>query len=574
MATLAQIKAKKKGPSDNFDSGNSKAQKAIARFNAMESDALNFRSRWQECANYIQPRKGNILTMLSPGQPQTMLLWDTTAEQALIVYAAGLVSFLTPPGELWARFESKNKNAFPALKAWFEDSTQKVMGEIGASTFYEIWHEDCLDGGGFGSSLLRVDEYPDDPESILGFINCPVGTFYWDEDNRGRIATIGRKWKWTADQAAEEFGEDALTPQILKCYRSNEHGDHTRQFNFIEIIRKRAKEDIIAGPTTPEHRPWECLYVCVEDNDIVREDGYYENPYAGCRTMRSNNEVYGRGPGTQAMPEIKMVNRMREDYCVILERMGRPSWISPDDTAYDPDNRPDGVTYWDASKGPQYKPEQIQLKNQVPDIKQMIEDSRSVIRDYFFNDMFKLLTRQDVIQQEKTAYEVAQMVQERLILFSPIFGRITKEKLSPMLYRVFSIMYRNGRFLPLPMGVAPESIEFEVTYISKIALAIKAIQNQAFASAVQLILSVIPLDPSLRYLLKCEDGARGVLGNVGLASSLMRSSSEIKTLWQKEQQEQAATQASLQAVQGSQAIKNLGPQAQAGATQAIASAAK
>lgn len=576
MATLSQIKAnqaKQKSTKDSFDGGRSRAAKVIARFNSMESEALNFRTRWQECANYIQPRKGNILTMLSPGQPQTMLLWDTTAEQALVVYAAGLVSFLTPPTELWARYEPKNKNASPALKDWFSDCTERVMAEIANSNFYEVWHEDCLDGGGFGSSLMRADEYADDQEDLLGFANIPVGTFYWNEDNRGRIATIGRKWKWTAMQACEEFGEDSLTPQLLKCYQSKEVGDHTRQFNFIEMVTKRRKEDVRPGTTLPENRPWEALYVCTEDNEIVREDGYYENPYAGCRVMRSNNEVYGRGPGTQAMPEIKMVNRMREDFCVILERMGRPSWISPDDTAYDPDNRPDGVTYWDASKGKDYKPEQVQLRNQVPDIKEMIEDSRSVIRDYFFNDMFKLLTREDVMEKEKTAYEVSQMVAERMILFSPIFGRITKEKLNPILYRVFSIMYRNKRFKPLPLGIRPEDIDFEVNYISKIALALKAVKNQAFATAVQLIESVMTLDPSLRYLLKCEDGARDVLGNVGVPAKWMRSKAEIQQLWAKDQAEQQQVQASQAALQGTQAIKNLGPVAQAAGSKAVAAAA-
>lgn len=560
-------------PQTAFDQGQSRAQQIIALHSAMEADALNFRTRWQECANYVQPRKGNILTFLSPGAPQTILLWDTTAEQALVVFAAGVVSFLTPTGERWFRYEPRDKkNVSQAFKEWLDDCSEKVAAEIASSNFYEVWHEDCLDAGCFGSSLLRVDEYPEEAEGILNFTNIPVGTFYWREDNRGRIGTVTRSWKWSAHQAAEEFGVDALTPRLRKAYESAEKQASEQKFHFIELIRKRRKDDVVQGPTTADRRPWECVYVVKEDNAVIKEDGYYENPYAGLRLMRSNNEVYGRGPGTQAMPEIKMVNRMEEDITTIVERMAKPSWVMPDDTAYQPDNRPDGVTFWDASKGAAYKPEQIELKNRVDMAEQKTEQKRRAIRDYFFNDMFKLLTQQEEMQREKTAYEVSQMVAERMILFSPIFGRITQEKLNPLLYRVFSIMYRNGRFKPLPVGIDP-NLEFEVAYVSKIALAIKAIQNQALATAIQLIQTMVAIDPTVVYLLKTQESARQVLSNAGVPSGWIRSPGEVQALAQKQQEEQARLQASQAALAGSQTIKNLGPQAQANAGRSIQGAA-
>lgn len=556
------------------DDSKARARRAIATQSRMESDALNFMTRWQECANYIQPRKGNILTKLSPGQPQTILLHDTTAEQALIVFAAGLVSFLTPTSERWFRLTPKKKDAPLEFKAWLDEASEDMASELGGSNFYEVWHEDCLDGGCFGSSLLRTDEYVDEPEGLIGFTNIPVGTFWWREDNRGKISTITRKWKWTAQQAADEFGEDSLTPQLLKAYRSAEKTDSAKEFHFVELVGPRQKADIIRGSTTPENRPFECLYVCLEDQEVIREDGYYENPYAGCRTLRSNNEVYGRGPGTQAMPEIKMVNRMEEDISVIIERMAKPSWISPDDTAYRPDNQPDGVTFWDASRGEAYKPEQIEMKNRVDLAEERTEQKRKIIRDYFYTDMFKLLTSQEEMAREKTAYEVSQMVAERMILFTPIFGRVTKEKLNPMLYRVFSIMFRNGRFKPLPAGIDSALLDFEVDYVSKIALAIKAIQNQALATAVQLITTMLQLDPTLVYLLKCQDAARQVLSNAGVPAAWIRSKSEVERLSQQQQQEQQRLQMAQAAQAGTQAIRNLGPTAQAAAAQGVAAGAK
>lgn len=552
--------------------GKTRAARAIAQHSAMESSAINFRSRWQECADYIQPRKGNILTFLSPGAPQTVNVWDTTAEQALMVYAAGIVSYLTPPSEIWARLEPRDKDASAELRTWFEEATEEIFKELALSNFYEVWHEDNLDGGCFGSSLMRTDEYVDDADSLIGFSNIPVGTFYWREDHRGKISTVSRSWKWTAVQAEEEFGRDNLSPQLLKSLDSPDAHSAAREFKFIELVQKRRKEEVTPGMTTADRRPWECLYLCFEDQAILREDGHYENPYAGCRTMRSNNEVYGRGPGTQAMPNIKAVNRMKEDILVVTERMAGPSWLMADDSAYDPDNRKDGVTFWDASKGPNYKPEQLQMKNDLRHAKELLDEDRKVIRDYFYYDMFKLLTTQENMKREKTAFEVAQMVAEQMVLFSPIFSRVKTEKLDPTIYRIFSSMFRNGRFKPLPAGVDPKLVQFDVAYVSKIALAIKAIQNQSFATAIQLIQAVTALDPTALYLIDWHKALRKVLANTSIPTAWMRSEAEVIALVQKQQQEAARLQAAQAALAGSQTIKNLGPDAQAKAGTAFSAA--
>lgn len=550
----------------------SMAANVIAEFDSLESQAMNFRARWQDCANYIDQRKGNILTFLAPGSPQTILIWDTTADDANTIFAAGLVSFLTPTSEQWAALRPKDPDASQDWKDWLDDSSKRMMQEMAGSNFYEVWHEDCLDNGQFGNSLMRTDLDDTGEDSILNYSNIPVGTFYWSEDNRGRVGRICRKWKWTARQAAEEFGADNL-PQILKkAYEGRSPAEQAQEFTFIERVSRRPKDRVRQGATVPQHRTWECVYVCRESQSVLREEGFYENPYAACRLMRSNNEVYGRGPGTQAMPDIKMVNRMEEDILTVIERMARPGWIMPDDSAYEPDNRPDGITYWDATDE-RNKPEQLELKNRVDLGEEKTDKKREVIRRYFYNDMFKLLTREDVMEKEKTAYEVSQMVAERLILFSPIFGRITKEKLTPLLYRTFAIMLRKGKFRPLPMGLDPKEVEFEITYTSKIALAIKALENQSLATALQLIQAAMSVDPTVKYLLNTPKAVREVMANAGVKQSWMRSDAEVAALAQRDQDEMAQLQAAQAAQAGSQVVKNLGPQAQSQAAKGVAAAA-
>ena len=61
-----------------------------AKYDRLYADQSNWRSIWQECSDYISPRKGNIEEVRSAGQQLTQQLFDTTANEALNTYAAGL----------------------------------------------------------------------------------------------------------------------------------------------------------------------------------------------------------------------------------------------------------------------------------------------------------------------------------------------------------------------------------------------------------------------------------------------------------------------------------------------------
>jgi hypothetical protein len=103
------------------------AEQIISRNNALKGDASNFRDLWQSCADYIMPRKGQITTQQSQGSDQTSQLFDTTAGESNLIFAAGMLSQLMPPGEMWAKFESANKKASEAEKRWYDSSSERAL---------------------------------------------------------------------------------------------------------------------------------------------------------------------------------------------------------------------------------------------------------------------------------------------------------------------------------------------------------------------------------------------------------------------------------------------------------------
>lgn len=549
----------------NSDPRSRLAMEIITRQARMEGAAANFRIRWDDCSRYIQPRKGNIITRNTPGQPQTQNIYDTTAEEALLVYAAGVLSSLTPIGERWALFQPKNKKAPAPVREWFDDATEAVMMLLGMSNFYLGFHESCLDDGCFGTSVLQIDEETDGSSDVpFNVSTAAVGTFTYSESNKGQVDTLFKKWKWTARQCEQEFGRESLGPALLKAVQSSNPADWEREFIVIRAIYPRREFD--RGPAMAERRPWAQVYVCVEDQNVLREEGTYEMPMMGCRLLSSNSEVYGRGPGIQAMPEIKMANRMKRDLLVLCNKYADPGWIAGDEQQRI-DNRPGGITFYDAAI-PNNKPVMLEMKGNVEYAQKMLEEERDQIKRLFYNPMFQMLTSLQEQKREKTAYEVSQMVAEQLVLFSPIFAKIVKEKLNPALHRIFAICLRKGLLRPFPAGF-DAFWEYEVEYTSKIALAIKAIQNQSLAAAVQIIQSITPLDTSVAYLLKGRDAARDVLRNVGVRSAWLRSDDEIDAIMAQQAQKQSQLEAAQGAMAASTAVKNLGPGAQAQATKAM-----
>lgn len=539
------------------------AQAIISRHDALKAEQSNWRSLWDDAARYIMPRKGDILTKNTPGQEQTTQLYDTTAEESVQVFAAGLLAQLTPPGEAWFKLEPSKPGASEEYRSWLSGLTDFALKAIYASNFYLGWHEDCLDGGTFGTSCLYLEE---GTKRLLNFVNIPVGTFTICEDAEGMVDTLYREWSWTAKQAEQQWGAEKLGEQARKALSSTDPKDWDRKFTFIHAIYPRRRGLWKEGQVEASLRPIASCYVCKEDVHVVEEGGFYEMPMFAGRLLRSNNEVYGRGPGVQVLPEIRVLNRMELDLLLAVETMVNPPWLMPDDSAYRPDNRPNGITYWDASN-PNNKPEQLRRENRVDLGEQKTEQKRARIRSAFFVDMFQMLTNPAAMQREKTAFEVAQMVQERLVLFSPMFARIVQEKLNPLIERVVNIILRSGLYPPPPQDAVEQG--YEISYTSKIALAIKAAQNNALLEVLNICTLMQPFDQAVGMVVDWAKALRDVARNRGLPQEWMRSEEDVQAMVAQMQQAQQAMQQAALAEQMGKTVKNLGPKAQDAAAKSI-----
>jgi len=551
------------------------AQYIIQRNNALKANASNFRNLWEDCARYVVPRKGSIITQREEGNRGSDSIFDTTAEESLLIFASGLLQHLTPPGQIWARIESAEKEPSEELVQWFDRESEELMAELHSDNFQHTIHEAFLSLGAFGTCCVLLEEGAKD---FLNFKEAVVGTFSICESNEGDIDTVYREWKWSARQAEQEWGRERLGANVRKALESKNPSDQDKEFTFIHAVYPRTsvtegrsgnetsqemggdtvpEPDVVEGQmVVPERRPIASIYVCVEDKQVILEDGYYEMPYAACRLLKSNGEAYGRGPSMQVLPNLKLINQMERAGLASLERAVDPSWLMSEDSNYRPDNRPGGITYWDATN-PAGKPEMLQTTARIDLNETKLEQIRERISRAWHVPMFHALNNEFAQKRQKTAFEVEQMLQEKMADFSPMFTRITRELLGPLLERAFAMRLRSGRAEPPPVDIGDE-LDFKITYTGEIALRIRAMQDKGTVQAAQLAGQFAQFAPSVLHVIDWEKRFRAMAKNLGVPSTDIRSEEEVAEIVQAQQEAEAEAQQAQQMQQMAGAMKDIG----------------
>ncbi len=192
----------------------------------------------------------------------------------------------------------------------------------------------------------------------------------------------------------------------------------------------------------------------------------------------------------------------------------------------------------------------------------LVQQFREQIKDAYHVDLFRALAERT---KTMTATEVLELVQEKLVNFRPTFARFTSETLDPLLQRMFAMAFRDGRFPPVPPEVvAWENGEMSVpaprpAYVSKIARAMRALENKSTLDFFQQAAFLLDLDPMLladNYNL--DEMMRGLGDNNSLPTEYKRPAKDRDEIRQARQEQEQAAQAAELAKTGSEAARNIG----------------
>lgn len=530
---------------DQLENDRKQIEKYCERFEKMKVDRANWESHWQECYDYIVPRKNDITVEQAPGTKKNSELFDTTAIMANQLLSSALHGMLTNPSTRFFELvmgdpELDNDEE---VKGWLQEVADRMFIVLNNSNFQTEVHEVYLDLG-IGTACMYMGEHD---ERVIHFNARAIKEIYIDENNLGLIDTVYRLFKWTPRQIAQEFGEENVPECVTKALQKNV----SDAWEIIHVVEPWY------GEKSPHNYAFKSCYVLKDQKEYLSESGFREMPYAVPRWTKTSGEKYGRGPGMEMLPDIKMVNKMMETTLKGAQITVSPPWMVTDDGVIGRVRlTPNGLTVVRQTSGE--APIRPLITNARIDFgQQLIEDVRKRIRSGFFVDQLQLNEG-----PQMTAAEVYQRTEEKLRLMGPVLGRQHFEFLRPLVERLFGIMDRKSMLPPAPDKV--QGKKFDVRYSSMVARAQRMSDGQMLGRAIQISAPLLQLDPTVADNLNGDEALRYVFELHGIPQKLMRKSREIQTIRDGRQKaQQAAMEQQQQAHEADVASKTLPGMAQA-----------
>ena len=500
-------------------------------------------SHWQEVSDYMLPRKAEITKERARGDKRHTQIFDATAIHALELLAASLHGMLTSSANKWfsLRFKETDLNTVDEAKEWLEDATARMYDAIAKSNFQQEIFECYHDLIAFGTACLMIEEDQDD---VLLFSARHIKEIYIQENKKGYVDTLYRRFKMPSQAAADKFGIENISKDLINKVRKTPFDDH----EIVHVIRPRF--DFDPGKQDKKNMPFQSIYMEYENGHIISVGGFKENPYVIPRYLKASTEIYGRSPAMNALPDVKVLNKMVETSLKAAAKQVDPPLLVPDDGMLAPIRMSAGSLNYYRS-GSRDKIEPLQIGQNISATLNHENQRRDAIAKMFHIDQLVVATNRNM-----TATEVLQRNEEKMRILGPVLGRLQSELLEPMILRVFNVMLREKLFLVAPDILANQEIQIE--YVSPMALAQKGQELQSLMRGLELFGSIGQLAPVQDYL--DENGlVKEIIKILGLPAKIIKSDSQVAELREQRAAAQAQQAQMMQAMQESQIAKNAAP---------------
>lgn len=529
----------------------------IKRADDMKSARANFDSFWQEVADYIMPSR-EFNRKSTPGGKRMSRIFNTMPVLAAEQLAGGLHGMLTSPQLRWfaLRCTDPRFKANEAATRWFADATERMYAHFNSPTagFSTGIHELYMDIAGFGTGIIYAQ---DRGEKGPGYRSVPLAECFIAEGPDGRIDTLFRRWKWTLrniiatwpDLADTDFGKRAAA-------RPDEEEE------VLHAVYPRA-----------DGRGWESRYIILNGKIEAERGRYRQFPYVVARWTKRSGEVYGTGAGMNALPDVKLLNKIEETNLRGAQKVIDPPLQVPDDGFLSPiRTAPGSLNIYRAGLGGEPGDRIMPIETKArPDIgADMIRIYQERVEGIFYTRWMNLPS-----QPNMTATEVRQRRDEMLRLLGPMVARLTSEALGPVIELTFRMMFENFLFEPLPPELAGAS--WTVEYLSPLAISQKASDADSIMVWWGGIERMAPVDPSVLDAVDMPETARWLADRYNVPPAILRSREEAAARGEareeamaREREMAAADTATRAGKQGAQAMRELATAQAAGQGQPAA----
>lgn len=509
-------------------------------FNSQERK--NQETKWQDIAKYILLEDtGNFSAINSPGANKLLTIYSSKGARAARDLAATMMGTLTNPATKWVqgRFRDKTLLEDDLALTWLDQANSDVLSSLFDSSFYTEMAKFYTQLIALGNAALLVEDYRRDGKFIgINFKNLHLSELAWEEDAQGLVKRVYRNLRLTPEQIIAEFDEESI-PEEVRLLAESGRNDKLLIIHCIKEDYKNTEE------ITSE-------YIFEKTGDILRSETYKEFPIFVGRWEQKIGEVYGFGPGHIALPEVKTLNRLRELYLEAEALRTKPPFLVNQQNILSPlalapgkgtiVRDINGIREW-------------QSVAQQSDSLTAMTEMELLIDKIFYLDKLMLPPRDQI--GEMSAYETAQRIEQMQRVIGPIVSKLAHEVLTPLVLRVYKILFRNGKLPLLPPSLRNKNVDLDLIFLNQLARSQKMEDVSAIQGWSQSLLLWKDLNPSVLDVADFDEMAKIDARVRGVPETVIANEDVIKaTREQRAQVQQQQMQADLMTKQADINAKN------------------
>ena len=510
-----------------------------------------WRTFYRDATRYLLPRRGMYLDDGTPTS-QTMTTRqsytvDDTGTRAIRTLGAGMQGGLSSPSRPWFKYGliDTDLSEFGPVKDWLAYA-QKVAYQIFArSNYYTVAHTCYEEQGGFGTSVIYFEE---SVKNIIRFKLFTAGEYRLALGAEGEVDTMYFPFYMSAHQIIDMFGISNVSESVKTAMNVNPYKD----FEVVHAVEPRKDGDRDRTKLDSRNMAFASVwYEAKSPGKFLRESGYNDFPAATPRWSALANIPYGLGPGHDALGSVKMLQEMQKTGLKALHKIVEP----PMRTA------PGFKGVLDLTPGANNPMEKdtvgslYDINIPLAELEAKILATQQSIEKTFYNDMFLMLSALDT-GRDVTAREVAERHEEKLLMLGPTIERQENEFLSPSVNKVFEVSIERGMLPPPPEEM--QGKELKIEFVSILAQAQKLVSAQSIHAYLGLVERMALLDPESLDKTDFDAMSENYADIVGAPAAIVRSDEETDARRKKRAEQEQAAAAAEQALQASQAAKNLG----------------
>ena len=504
---------------------------------------------WSDLAQYILPRRSIWLTQSTGGLPTpnnmtrgkeiNTSIVDPTATFGVRIAAGGLMSGLASPSRPWFKLipAMKGVQLDAAARQWLDGVEDIVYTVLARSNFYNSFAQECEDIVVFGTAPSIIYE---DEADVIRCYNPAVGEYYLSSGATLRVDAMYRAFVMTIAQIVDFFELENCPKDIQQLWNTGGNSlemerivAHSIEPNFIIKNDEGTK---VQGDFTWREVYW--IYGAGNEKPCSMR-GFVDQPFTAARWATQGNDAYGRSPGMDVLPDVIQLQVETRRKAEAIEKVVRPPLVADMSLKNQPSSIIPGHVTYVQNLGQSSGMKPIYQVN--PDLNHITADIAQIqarIKMGLFNDLFLMISNNP--GDRRTAYETAQMVNEKMQVLGPVIENLLSESLQPKLKRIFSILQRRKFIEPPPDSL--KGVALNIQFVSMLALAQKAAATGGLEAIVKLVGEMAAVFPEAKDNIDPDAFIREYNDLLGNKQMILRGPEQVAALRQQQQQAQQKAQ--------------------------------